>query len=91
LESIEEGLTKDEHGFATRVDHFWRDVLVTAGNDGSTPKYPVLSVFMKSLLVITHGNSDVERRFSDSGHSVTNERAALSEAQSMVCDQPKMG
>jgi len=80
LESIEEGLTKDEHGFARRVDHFWRDVLATAYSDGSTPKYPVLSVFVKSLLVITHGNSDVERGFSDSGHSVTAERAALSEA-----------
>jgi len=62
------------------VAHFWRDVFATAGNDGSTPKYPVLSVFVKSLLVITHGNSDVERVFSDSGHSVTAERAALSEA-----------
>jgi len=54
LESIEEGLTKDEHGFAKRVDHFWRDLF--CGNYGSTPKYPVLSVFVKSLLVITHGN-----------------------------------
>jgi len=71
---------KDEYGFARRVDHFWRDVLATAGNDGSIPKYPVLSVFVKSLLVITHGNSDIERGFSDSGHSVTAERAALSEA-----------
>jgi len=51
LESVEEGLTKGEHGFARRVDHFWRDVLATAGSDGSTPKYPVLSVFVKSLLV----------------------------------------
>jgi len=41
-------LTKDEHGFARRVDHFWRDVLATAGNDGSTPKYPVLSVFKEA-------------------------------------------
>jgi len=73
-------LTKDEHGFTRRVDHFWREGLATAGNDGSTPKYPVLSVFVKSLLVITHGNSDEERGFSDSGHSVTVERAALSEA-----------
>ena len=51
-----------------------------AGNDGITLKYPVLSVFVKSLLVVTHSNSDVERGFSDSGHSVTAERAALSEA-----------
>jgi len=62
------------------VDHFWRDVLATAYNDSSTPKYPVLSVFVKSVLVIAHSNSDVEGGFSDSGHSVTGERAALSEA-----------
>ncbi len=36
-------------------------------------------MFVKSLLVVTHGNADVERGFSDSGHSVTAEKAALSE------------
>src|SRR6266516_7801015 len=80
LENIAESLTKDEHDSTRRVDYFWRDVLAIAGNDGITLKYPVLSVFVKSLLVVTHGNSDVERGFSDSGHSVTAERAALSEA-----------
>src|SRR6266516_2553373 len=80
LENIAESLTKDEHDSARRVGHFWRDVLAIAGNDGITLKYPVLSLFVKSVLVVTHGNSDVERGFSDSGHSVTAERAALNEA-----------
>jgi len=80
LETIPETLMKDEHGTFRRVDHYWRDVLAITGSDGSSLKYHTLSVFVKSFLVITHGNSDVERGFSDSAHSVTAERAALSEA-----------
>ena len=80
LENISDSLLKDEHDTTRRVDHFWRDIFAIVGNDGITPKYPVLTVFVKSLLVIAHGNSDVERGFSDSGHSVTAERASLSEA-----------
>ena len=77
LENIDENLVKDEHGTARRVDHYWRDVIGIVGIDGTTMKYPLLA---KSPLVVTHGNSDVERGFSDSGHSVTAERAALSVA-----------
>ena len=80
LENISDSLLKDEHDTTRRVDHFWRDIFAIVGNDGITLKYSVLTVFVKSLLVIAHGNSDVERGFSDSGHSVTAERASLNEA-----------
>jgi len=80
LENISDSLLKDEHDTTRREDLFWRDIFAIVGNDGITLKYSVLTVFVKSLLVIAHGNSDVERGFSASGHSVTAERASLSEA-----------
>lgn len=41
-----------------RIDHFWRDVLIdnSASNE--------LQIFMKKILILSHGNAFVERGFS---------------------------
>jgi hypothetical protein len=61
-----------------RVDAYWNAIgnVKTATNE---MKYPNLMPFVKSLLVLAHGNADVERGFSDSGKSVTSQRTSLSE------------
>ncbi|CAF4666755.1 unnamed protein product, partial [Rotaria magnacalcarata] len=42
------------------------------------PKYPTLSKIVKNILIISHGNLDVERGFSINEHIVTENRALLS-------------
>ncbi len=81
VENLEDIIkNKNVDGTASRVDHYWRDVLAIVDSDGCTLKYPNLAMVVKSLLVITHSNADVERGFSDSGQSVTAGRSALTEA-----------
>ncbi len=46
--------------------------------DGSN-KYNILSILVKSMLVLPHGNSSVERGFSENSHVVTEGRSQLDE------------
>ena len=43
-------------------------------------KYPTILSVVKATLTLAHGNSEVERGFSDSGKTVTVDRTRLSEA-----------
>jgi len=79
LENIADSAVKDADGNTKQIDHYWRYVFAIVRSDGNTLKYPDLTVFVKSLLVVTHGNSDVERGFSDSGHSFSDSRESFSE------------
>jgi len=45
-----------------------------------TPQYLVLTKLVKYLLSLSHGNSDVERGFSQNNHVVSDDRSSLSEA-----------
>ena len=62
-----------------RVDHFWRKVDELKDSTGER-KYPSIMKVVKTALVLGHGNAEVERGFSDSGKSVTDDRVRLSEA-----------
>jgi len=79
LENIADSVLKDGDDIARRVDHYWRDVFASVGSDACTLKYHVLAEFVKAMLVITHGNSDIDRSFSYSGHSITSKRVAFNE------------
>ena len=57
-----------------RLDHYWRKV-----DDLKDAMGDVMKV-VKTALVPGHGNAEVERGFSESGKSVTDERVRLSEA-----------
>ncbi len=78
LESVSDNCLKNDDGSIKRIDHFWRDIFNLQGNSEGS-KYPRLTVFVKCLLVVTHGNADVERGFSQSSHSVTDDRVRLTE------------
>jgi hypothetical protein len=43
------------------------------------PKYPTLSKLIKNILIISHGNANVERGFSINGNILTEDRTLLSE------------
>ncbi|CAF4943706.1 unnamed protein product, partial [Rotaria socialis] len=46
-----------------RIDYYWNKVLnITTAN--GIAKYPTLNKLIKSILIIPHGNADVERGFS---------------------------
>ena len=55
----------------------WHDIFGLQGNSGV--KCPCLVTIVKCMLVVTHGNSDSECGFSQSGYSVTAERVRLTE------------
>jgi hypothetical protein len=60
-----------------RVDYYWNKVLSLVTN-GGLPKYPTLAKIVKNVLILSHGNSDVERGFSINEHIVTEYRTLLS-------------
>lgn len=61
-----------------RVDDFWNHIFLKERVAG-VPKYPVLTLVIKPLLSLSHGNADVERVFSNTGRLITKERAAMGE------------
>ena len=61
-----------------RVDHFWRKIDDLKDVMGEK-KFPSIMKVVKTALILGHGN-EVERRFSESGKSVTDDRIHLSEA-----------
>ena len=61
-----------------RIDHYWRKIFEYKLPSGET-KYPNLSILIKSVLSLHHGNSDVERSLSDNKNTCTKERTELNE------------
>ena len=60
-----------------RIDIYWSKLLSLTTNAGS-PKYPTMAKIIKNVLIVSHGNSDVERGFSINEHMVTENRTLLS-------------
>jgi hypothetical protein len=60
------------------IDYYWNMVFLIRTTNG-TPKYPTLAKLVKNVLIIAHGNADVERGFSINSNIITENRALLSE------------
>ena len=60
-----------------RKDNFWNQIFQLEDVNGDL-KYPHLTKTVKIALVLAHGNSDVERSFSESGNCVTSQRSSFS-------------
>lgn len=67
-----------EHIHYQDIDFYWNKVLSIVRGDGR-PKYSTMSKLIKNILIISHGNADVERGFSINGNIVTEQRTLLSE------------
>lgn len=61
-----------------RIDYYWAKVFNIKSLEGKC-RYPVLAKYIPNLLMLAHGNSDVERGFSLNNALVTSERNALAE------------
>lgn len=61
-----------------RLDFYWNHVFFIRTNDGRI-KYPTLSKLIKNILILPHGNADVERGFSINENIVRENRHFLSE------------
>lgn len=81
LETITEEWYKEfeEPQTFIRVDHFWRKIDDLKDVMGEK-KFPSIMKVVKTALILGHGNAEVERGFSESGKSVTDDRVRLSEA-----------
>lgn len=62
----------------SRIDEYWTTVFEQR-NSCNEPKYPNLAIVVKNIICISHGNSDVERGFSISGHVLTDDRTLMTE------------
>ncbi|CAF4117335.1 unnamed protein product [Rotaria magnacalcarata] len=60
-----------------RIDYYWNKVLNIKTANGFA-KYPTLSKLIKNILIIPHGNADVERGFSINENLVPENRSKLS-------------
>ena len=79
LEDIKEEWYHSNDGKPLRVDYYWSKIeLIKDGMDHT--KYPTIFSVVKAAFSLAHGNFEVERRFSDSGKTVTVDRTRLSEA-----------
>ncbi|CAF2101817.1 unnamed protein product [Rotaria magnacalcarata] len=72
------GLDGQEYIEHHEVDFYWNKVLSIVQINGY-PKYPILSKLVKNILIISHGNADVERGFSANTNVLTKDRTLLSE------------
>ncbi|CAF3357733.1 unnamed protein product [Rotaria sp. Silwood2] len=72
------GLDGQEYIEHHEVDYYWNKVLSIVQINGY-PKYPILSKLVKNILIISHGNADVERGFSANANILTEDRTLLSE------------
>ena len=61
------------------IDKYWYQVLSTTTSHGA-PQYVTLTKLVKCLLSLSHGNSDVERGFSQNNNLVSDDRASLNES-----------
>jgi hypothetical protein len=69
----------NDHFIYERIDFYWNHVLAITTTSGH-PKYPTLAKLIKNILIISHGNSDVERGFSINQNIVPSNRSLLSES-----------
>lgn len=60
------------------VDYYWNKIFSIVRSNGYV-KYPVLAKLIKNILIVSHGNADVERGFSTNGNLIPDDRALLSE------------
>lgn len=60
-----------------RIDHFWRNVFDEKFS--GELKFPYLKKVVTGILILSHGNSEVERGFSTSSKIVTDDRSWLKE------------
>lgn len=60
----------------SRIDHFWKSIFQIKDHNNS-PKYTLLSILIKALLTLAHGNADCERGFSIN-NSLLESRSRLS-------------
>lgn len=61
-----------------RIDSFWRNIFQIKNAIGEQ-KYPNIEKIVKTVLILSHGNSDVERSFSVAKNQVPNSRSTLSQ------------
>jgi hypothetical protein len=61
-----------------RIDYYWNKVLGITTTDGRS-KYPTLGKLIKNVLIIPHGNADIERGFSINENLVPQNRSNLSD------------
>ncbi|CAF4273778.1 unnamed protein product [Rotaria sp. Silwood2] len=61
------------------IDYYWNNVFSILTKNGIS-KYPTLTKLIKNVLIITHGNADVERGFSINSNILTENRSSLSES-----------
>ncbi|CAF1225658.1 unnamed protein product [Rotaria sordida] len=61
------------------IDKYWYQVFSSVTSNGA-PQYLVLIKLVKCLLSLSHGNSDVERGFSQNNKLVSNDRSLLIES-----------
>ncbi|CAF1507253.1 unnamed protein product [Rotaria sp. Silwood1] len=87
FESIDESwIIKDKYVDSNGLDHikyhsidyYWSKVFSILTSNG-TPKYQTLAKLIRNVLIVAHGNADVERGFSINSHIVTDDRTLLSE------------
>jgi len=60
------------------IDYYWSKIFSIVRSNGYA-KYPTLAKLIKNILIISHGNADVERGFSTNGNILTEDRTLLSE------------
>jgi hypothetical protein len=61
------------------IDKYWHQVLSTVTSTG-VPQYLILIKLVKCLLSLSHGNSDVERDFSQNNNLISDDRSLLNES-----------
>jgi hypothetical protein len=61
------------------VDKYWNQIFSTTTSIGA-PQYLVLNKLVKCLLSLSHGNSDVERGFSENNNIVSEDHSFLSKS-----------
>lgn len=62
-----------------KIDHYWRNGFSINCKDGSK-KFPLSKKVVQVVLIIPHGNSDVERVFSENRRMIVTDGSELSEA-----------
>jgi hypothetical protein len=78
IKSVVKDSTGNDNIIYQRIDFYWNNVLSITTTDGR-PKYPTLSKLVKNILIISHGNADVERGFSINENIIAPNRSLLSE------------
>lgn len=58
------------------IDEYWKPLITSKENDTLT--YPNVAKVVKVCLALSHGSADVERGFSQSGRTLTEDKASMS-------------